>query len=311
MELSLLEQDSAQQQQCLRNMLQRTLITTVVEELHKAPGSGWFFKAAGVSANQSLTSDSWLREPREMLAVLALLLRCQLRVRIDYNHTYMVPTPPPPASKKRPRSSNGAGSSGVGSSGGSNGHNARRQWYIYVQPPASEVVVVAAGTGAGAGELAAAGAGGAGGQQAAGQVKNSPWTVFMQLRAKGGRWLFDVTGSLLMPLTARGQPRVQLRHLLGREDFQYEYCTEEGCPNPIEVGSTLVMCDGEHCAVSKHLHHLPAAAQANRQWLCAICQRRGRSISPPRGLKSEEERSLMQEALDTAVEALLALQGPN
>lgn len=90
--------DPQQQLQAVKDLLQRQLIHTAVQEQHASPGNDWFMRAAGVSANTVLTTCSHHSSPRHTLAVLASLLGCYMRVRLPGRE----PSRPPPT--KRPRS---------------------------------------------------------------------------------------------------------------------------------------------------------------------------------------------------------------
>jgi hypothetical protein len=138
-DLQLLDVD--QQQQAVKDLLQRQLIQAAANEQHAAPGSDWFSRAAGMSANYVLTTGSHESNPLHMMALLTLLLRCHLRVQVPTrqmgapsmanNNTAADTTP----GSKRPRV---------------------MPQYVFISPPASSAVAAAAAVQADDGGAAAA-----------------------------------------------------------------------------------------------------------------------------------------------------------
>lgn len=243
--------DVEQQQQAIKDLLQRQLIQAAVEEHHGAPGSKWFSNSAGTTANYVLTNSSHTSNPLHALVVIALLLRCYVRVRM--------PEPEHAAAAsveraKRPRVA---------------------KQYLFVTPPApqskpqqqqqqEEEEEVVQGTSSGCG------------------TSRDKMLIQLTLRhvpSEGvNKWLFDVVSSTRLS-------KQRLAAQLGRSDDEYESCMKCG---QVTHDTELVCSDGIHCTTALHFGCLSPQQQqetAQPKWLCATCVMRGRSVNNPEHLK--------------------------
>jgi hypothetical protein len=255
-----------QQPQVLRDLLQLKLIRAAMEELHDAPGHTWFSKAAGASACMVLTEGSHLTNPLHTLAVLALLLRCYMRVRIPYNVGAAA------ASAKKPRTS------------GANSSRGRHSYLFYKPPTASADPPGSSSSRNQIGPFAdetqvadiltslAAPAAGNGPSAAAAGVSTHRRDLLVQLvlHRSGSSWHFDVVSS-----TEMSSKRTAA--VIGARDDQYEYCVMCQQWGPQE--EELVTCSGEFCAVAVHAHHLTPQEVQDDDWQCPTCKLRGVAVA--------------------------------
>ena len=268
-EVQLSLADPQQQLQAVKDLLQRQLIHAALDEQHTSLGLPWFTRAVSVSANQVLTAGSHRHNPLHTLAVVALLLGCDMRVRLPLPAVEEDPTSQPTAKRRR--------GANVGSSPAPRGRNNR---YLFVSRPDKRGSSQEVG-------LSAAAAGGDAAGSASGAIPEQKKGMLLQLslRQEGGLWLFDVVSSTMMVSSVKGakQRTTGRTAELGKDDDQYELCTICG------QREDLTCCDGRCCAVVLHAHHLPPAEQeaVKRQpkWLCSTCTLRGRSVDNPQHLR--------------------------
>ena len=126
-ELQLSLSDPDQQLQAVKDLLQRQLIHTAWAEQQPCPRSNiqWFARVAEKTANDVLTGgppDSYLENPLHMVALMVLLLGCNMRVSLPVEE----PNRSLPKSAKRARHSNA--SRGIGST-------PRLHSYLFVNRP--------------------------------------------------------------------------------------------------------------------------------------------------------------------------------
>lgn len=240
--------DPEHQQQAVRDLLQLQLIHAAVDEQHGAPSSKWFSKVTGTSANYVLTTGSISSNPMYVIALLGLLLRCSLRVRIP------VQLASGPAASGSPEVF-------------SPSKKARfSRQYLHVAPPTPQ-------------NRLSQQHGGAQDQQQGQQQQQGGHTrqmmVQLKLRQQNSSWMFDVVSSTQL---------VKLRKVidLGITDSEYEKCMH--CKGSSGV-SGLVCCEGMYCAVALHKQCMTNAQRrtfdSELPWLCSTCLLRGRNPNNP------------------------------